>query len=418
MGTAAVRTVTALGLASLLAAAPARAADVVPTADLRVRQEVLDGVYHFAPDPDRDWIRVRTRAGATLTAGAHALALRLANEHRHHRHPDDLEFDWDELLVDRAAWTWTIGQDDRLTVGRQDIVWPGGFLVLERSPLDGSRTVFQDAVRLQLVDDDGLTDAGFVRNLQRDHHVLAGDDRRPLADTDETGLFLRREHGRLAWAVVAKDESDPDGLLRDLLTLTFGLRAVGRFGAGGDWEAELAVQHQREDRGEGRDDAAGHALALQAFVRDAFLGRTRLEAGGFFYSGRDEGGWRAFRAPWGRWPKWSELYIYTLIGESTPGRVTVAAWENVAAPRLQLLAPVGERADARLGATWLLAPAPAWESRGLLAQAELTVRLPAGLDGHLLWEMLVPGQFHDGRHGLPPLTDTVHFLRWQLAWSL
>ncbi|MBE0567213.1 MAG: hypothetical protein IH621_14730 [Krumholzibacteria bacterium] len=413
-----MRTAVVTVLVCLLASAPARGASVAALADLRVRQEVLDGVYHFAPDPDRDWIRVRARAGGRLSAGAHALELRLANEHRHHLHPDDLEFAWDELLVDRAAWTWTFGQDDRLTVGRQDIVWPGGFLMLERSPLDGSRTLFQDAVRLQLSDQDGGTDLAFIRNLKRDHHVLAGDDERPLADMDETGLYLRRAQGRLAWALIAKDESDPDGVLADLLTLTVDLRATGELGRTGDWAAEVAVQHLREDRGEGRDDDAGTALALQAFARDAFLGRSRLELGGFYYSGRGDGGWRAFRAPWGRWPKWSELYIYTLIGESTPGRVAVAAWENVAAPRLQLTRPLGGRADGRLGATWLLAPQPSWKPRGLLTQAELTVRLGSGVDGHLLWEMLVPGAFHDGSNGLPPLVDTVHFLRWQLAWSL
>jgi hypothetical protein len=32
--------------------------------------------------------------------------------------------------------------------------------------------------------------------------------------------------------------------------------------------------------------------------------------------------------------------------------------------------------------------------------------------------MLDPGSFHDGRGGLPPLTGTVHFLRWQLAYAL
>ena len=29
-----------------------------------------------------------------------------------------------------------------------------------------------------------------------------------------------------------------------------------------------------------------------------------------------------------------------------------------------------------------------------------------------------PGSFHDGRGGLPPLTSTIHFLRWQLAYAL
>ena len=36
-----------------------------PVFDLRVRQEILDGVFHFAAEPDRNWLRIRTRAGAT-----------------------------------------------------------------------------------------------------------------------------------------------------------------------------------------------------------------------------------------------------------------------------------------------------------------------------------------------------------------
>ena len=36
------------------------------SADERVRQESLDGVYYFAPTSDRNWIRVRTRVGLRL----------------------------------------------------------------------------------------------------------------------------------------------------------------------------------------------------------------------------------------------------------------------------------------------------------------------------------------------------------------
>ncbi len=404
--------------ALLLAAACADAATITPQADLRVRQEVLDGVYYFAPDPDRDWIRVRTRGGGSVQAGAHTLDLLLANEHRRYLDPDDVDFDWGELIVDRAAWTWQPHDDLSLTLGRQDLIWPGGFLMLERSPLDGSRAIFQDAVRLQLDDDDGSTDLAYIRNPKRDLHVLAGDEQRPLSDMDETALALRRSQGDLAWSFIAKSESDPDGALADLLTLTFGVRGSGSLGETGTWEAEVAVQNQRTDQGEDRPDGVKNALAVQAFARDRFLGASTLELGGFFYSGDDGGGVGAFRTPWGRWPKWSELYIYTLIGESTPGRVTAAAWENIAAPRLQLRRPLGGHLDGRLGLNWLLAPEPAWQSRGLLTQAEVTAKLGHGFSGHLLWEMLVPGEFHDGSNGLAPLTDTVHFLRWQVAWSL
>ena len=396
--------------AALLAAACADAATVTPTADLRVRQEVLDGVYYFAPDPDRDWIRVRTRGGGSVEAGVHTLALQLANEHRRYLDPDDVAFDWGELIIDRAAWTWQASQDVALTVGRQDLIWEGGFLMLERSPLDGSRAIFADGVRLETGDEDGLLDLAYIRNLKRDMYVLAGDEHRPLSDMDETALALRYSHGDLAWSFIAKDESDPDGVLADLLTLTFGVRGSGTLGETGSWEAEVAVQNQRENE--------RTAVAGQAFARDDFLGATTLELGGFYYSGDDGGGVGAFRTPWGRWPKWSELYIYTLIGESTPGRVTVAAWENIAAPRLQLRRPLGAHLDGRLGLNWLLAPQPSWQSRGLLTQAELKAKLGRGFTGHLLWEMLVPGDFHDGSNGLPPLTATCNFLRWQVAWSL
>ncbi len=404
-------------LALLIASvAPAAATTVTPTADLRVRQEVFDGVLHFLPDPDVDWIRVRTRAGARIEGSRLGLELRLCNEHRHWLHPD-VAFDWDELIVDRAALTWRPGERTTVTLGRQDIVWPGGFLVAERSPLDGSRAVFQDGLRLQLDDVAGGLDLLAVRNLERDHWVLAGDDHSPLQDTDESAAGLRVVTGPLAWAVIGKREHDPDRILPPLLTWTVDLRATGALGDGGEWEAEAAVQNQRRKDHAGIGRESLDAMALQARIRDRFVGQTSLEFAAFYYSG--DGPHRAaFRAPWGRWPKWSELYTYTLIGESTPGRLTVAAWENIAAPRLQLLAPVGERAHARLGVLYLLAPQPDWEPRGVLTQAELTVHLAAGVDAHLLWEMLDPGAFHDGRHGLPPLTTTVHFLRWQVAWAL
>ena len=68
-----------------------------PLFDVRVRQELLDGVYHFAPDPDRNWIRVRTRGGMRFTRGGHRLEFRLVNEHRHHLDPEQ-RGDLDEKL--------------------------------------------------------------------------------------------------------------------------------------------------------------------------------------------------------------------------------------------------------------------------------------------------------------------------------
>jgi len=394
-----------------------------PLFDLRVRQEALDGVYYFAPDPDRNWIRVRTRAGLRTDISRYRLEVRLVNEHRHHLHPADVDFDWDELILDRGLWAWRASDKTTLTVGRQDIIWDRGFLMLEGHALDGSRSIYHNAVRLQTSLGPGDLDLALIHNPKQDPIVLAGDQDRNLTDADETAVAVRLDRGVQKWSLIWKDEDDPDGRLAHLSTVTGAGRFDFGLGEATGLLAEIALQYQDGndagwyDREPDAGQSAGWAVALQTFLTGDLGWRTSSEVGFFFYSGRD-GNLLPFRAPWGRWPKWSELYIYSLIGESTPGRINVAAWENVAAPRLTLRRPLTGWLNARLGASYLLAPEPAWEARGVLLQTELKFELTAGLKAHLLWEMLAPGSFHDGRHGLAPLTDTVHFLRWQLSYAL
>ena len=127
------------------------------------------------------------------------------------------------------------------------------------------------------------------------------------------------------------------------------------------------------------DDQVAEGVGF-AFAGEAFLGGPVgrgwvAEMDGFLYSGLGDGV-RPFRPPWGRWPKWSELYIYTLIAEGSPGRVHVAAWENIAAPRITLKL---DRPDVLVSAALLTAPEPDWRTRGLLA----TIRYSFGITGNL-----------------------------------
>jgi len=399
-------------LCGLLLPVTAAAADGLrPTADLRVRQEILEGVLHFADPSDANWLRVRSRAGLRFDDGPFGLELRLANEHRRHLNPSR-NFDWDETIVDRALVHLEPAAGTTVTLGRQDIIWPGGLLMLEARPLDGSRAIFHNALRVR----HGRFDLVLIRNLKRDPWVLIDDENAPVRDMDEFGLALRVRAVGLSWSAIYKEESDPDLVLEDLATGTFGARYARELSGGTKWEAEAAVQFQRRETGAGDVDAT--ALALQANYCEPVGRGAVFETGGFLYAGRGEDGLRGFRTPWGRWPRWSELYIYTLIGENSRGRVNVAAWENIAAPRLQVRAPLGAGLDGRFNLTYLLAPDPDFEPHGLLTQAELKAALGDGLSAHLLWERLDPGSFHDGGNGLPPLTETVHFLRWQVSWSL
>lgn len=427
-----------LAAALLIAAADATlAADWTPLAEMRVRQEIFDGVYHFAPESDRNWIRVRASAGVRFDHARHRAVVVLRNEHRHHLTPGDLGLDWNQLFVDQAHWSVQTGGGLRLTLGRQNIVWPGGLLMLDGNPLTGSRSMFHNALRVQTVAAGAALDLAVIHNPRRDPAVLAGDRQLALTDADESALALRLDHGRWAWSAILERERDPDArLAEELDTATVSGRFVSRPGGLLTWYAELAVQHQRDRRWralapppppDDPDSGAmtpvphsgpeGWAVAADLAATWALPGPRDATLGAFYYSGHD-GDLRPFRAPWGRWPKWSELYIYTLIGESRGGRIHAAAWQNIAAPHVTVEQQLGRELTASLGASWLLAPAPRWQERGWLVRSELAADLGAGLQGHLRWEMLAPGAFHDGRGDLPPLTRTVHFLRWQLSIAL
>ena len=95
----------------------------------------------------------------------------------------------------------------------------------------------------------------------------------------------------------------------------------------------------------------------------------------------------------------------------------VAAWEDVSGLGGSLKRPLFKGVGARLNARYLFSSSFG-DGRGLLTQAELQFELGYGFRGHLLWETLVPGSFHDDRYGLPPLTSTIHFFRWEIFWAL
>jgi hypothetical protein len=413
-----VLTVLACLPAALCGAAeePSSSFSISPLFDVRIRQEILDGVFYFAPEPDRNWIRFRTRAGAAAETGHHAFKILLTNEHRRFITPDEGAFDWDEIILDQAYWSWSTGTDTKLTVGRQNIIWDRGFLMLDGHPLDGSRSIYQNAVRYQAPLGGWDVDLALIHNPKRDPIVLFGDDDRPLTDADETAAALRMTHGTSKVSLIWKNDVDPDGNLPHLQVLTVGGRTDRKTGESGELMGELALQYQKTCGGR-TNGPDGFAMALQThYAKD--LGKSWRGKGGFFFYSGNGNGMEAFRTPWGRWPKWSELYIYTLIGESTPGRIHVAAWENIAAPHVTVTRPLGAAVKFRFSAYYLLAPQTDWAARGGMTQTELKFDILPGLDGHLLWEMFAPGDFHHGRGGLAPLTSTVHFLRWQLAYAL
>jgi len=397
-------------------AAPAETIDgveITPFFDLRVRQEILENVFYWSPPDDRRWLRIRTRAGLQAAQGSHTVVFRLANEHRRLQEPEPAEFDWDELFIDQLYYDFKPGADFRLTLGRQNIIWDDGFLVLEGHPLDGSRSIYQDGLRFRT----RRLDYFAVINSREDPFVLAGDLDRNLSDFDERGMGLRVSLGKHSVAAIWKREEDPDHFAHtsDIYTLSGRLNFDLTRGFGGFVEGALQQQEGVIDpmANGGGSTTSGKAYALQFGTKGPLAGKTSLDAGGFFYSGYGEDT-MPFRTPWGRWPKWSELYIYTLLHEGGDGRVHVAAWENIAGLRLKLAASLHESIDGSVELMPLWAPEPDWQSRGLLWKAGLQFRLPQSITGHLVYEGLSYGDFHHIPDGVG---ETAHFIRWQLMYT-
>ena len=87
----------------------------------------------------------------------------------------DTDFDWDELILDRGFWSWRFAGEASLSLGRQDIIWPGGFLMLEGHPYDGSRSIYHDALRLRAQPGGWRTDLALIHNEKYDPLIIAGD---------------------------------------------------------------------------------------------------------------------------------------------------------------------------------------------------------------------------------------------------
>jgi hypothetical protein len=384
-----------LGLAHI--PAPAQAVEhttFTPQADLRVRQEVLDGLLHFLPDPDRNQVRFRSRLGGTVDLDENRFRLLLTNEHRRYVRPDGIEFDWDELTVDQLYYQLR-RPDFQLTIGRQNIIWDDGFFMLEGHPGDGSRSIWHNALRYQRP---GL-DVALIRNWREDGIILAGDMDRPLRETDEAALALRLEGDHGTTKLIIKrlmPENDATRITRYTLGYRFEMGCKKNLW----WLMEAGVQYMEPDG----SDKGKASHAVQTRIERPLGPDTVFHVGGMYY-GDD------YHTPYGRWPLWSELYIYTLVPEEG-----VANWNNIVAPFAGLSHQICPRMRLKTRLYYMLAPDPDWQGRGPLLQTRLDVRLNKHLKGHLTWEMLSPGEFHE--ENVLPLDETVHFLRWEMIVGL
>ncbi len=383
----------------------------------RVRNENWNNILDFssAADDEREQIRYRTRAWARLRLRSDIdVAVGLNQETNQKLSKvnrfDEVIFDTAYIEFKRLPWKGL-----SLKVGRQNITKGEGFLFFEGNPGDGSRAIYFNAAdlaytyRKSTIELIGIVNPRTDRFLPRIH-----DQHKVLQNWDEQALGIyytnneRKSRTVEAYAFRKREVKDilPAANPRhrcDRRIDTAGGRIVQRFGQGWSATAELAVEHGRREGSAAIGAAGGYGYLKKEFQRTA---KPYVQFGYWGMSGD-------FDPLFSRWPKWSELYIYSQVPE-----VDVGYWTNIgmwqaeagAAPRKWL----SFRATCyRMNAYEPHAgPASVFGTgtgRGNNYQARVDFTPHPAWRAHALYERVTPGDFYSYR-------DPGYFLRFEVSW--
>jgi hypothetical protein len=354
------------------------------------------------------YTRARTTLGLSWHPAKNLEVLgKVTNEFRVYLAPKDRPFDWNELFVDNLYVKWTIpgSVPFTITAGRQDINLGEGFVIADSTPLDGSRSYYFNAVRVDadVSKNHRLTVFGHLQErTDRDLPVLH-EGPRALTEQDESALAVyysgtlgkarvdayavrRTTEANEAWPVATRTD-------------TFGARAVAPMAKG------LVLTTEGAYQGGSSGDAGRSAYGAIAHLDVDLAGTLPLlqsaTIGGLLLSGDDPAtarmeGWDPV---FSRWPKWSESYIYTYTRETRP-----SYWTNLASLYAQLALDLGERVDGHIMVMPMGAqhaqpepggfPGGTGLGRGVLYRGRLNYRLSKFMAGRVIWEHFVSGSFY------------------------
>lgn len=435
-------------------------------ADIRIREEYFDDIPIIADPPgvtrggENDYFRFRVRAWAEADLMKNVtLKARLVDEMRLWAKPDaptaqassyDPPDEWvlDNLYVDIKGLA-----NDKLDlrIGRQELIYGTGKIILEGTPKDGSRTIYHNAIKATVKTCPASTlDIIGIYNPPEDDLAIDSAERDLTGftgypnDLTESGggLYLKSQKSKempFEAYLLYKNESDwvqagrTNSSLLPWQTLdvsnpakieiknesadigTIGTRLLPAFSERLKGNIELAYQFGQR----GDED-------ISAFMIDAFLiyscpmmedMKPAIDYGIYYLSGDDpatakDEGWDPL---WARWPQYSELYVYAWDAEGA------AKWSNLAMPHAGLTLSPTKRLKTSALVGYMFAPEEngpgGGDERGLLAvlKGEFTIKEKWLTDkdklaGHLWLEMVDPGNYYN-------VDDTAVFARWQVTYE-
>lgn len=377
----------------------------------RIRIETSDNVTWLAADSLSGSSCVRNRTSLLSVWKPEPkleFGLKLTNELRYHFVPEKKKTEFDQLFVDQfyARFDSISHRPVNLIIGRQDINFGEGFVVMDGGPLDGSRSAYFNAARFdwtvkpsQIVTGviayqprwDGLLPVLHEHNrykalIEQSELDFMLHYSRPLAKGVLQAYFLRKQG--TAYKTAPRVDLNCVGT-RVKLPVVSKVTTT----------AEAAIQFGRRG-GHDQFSFGGYANAEYATGLKRLLPKS-VTIGGLFLSGdrftTDK--YEGWDPMWGRWPKWSESYVYALVKERA-----VAYWTNLASvfvktsieisPIVDLNCDFHHLTAPRYSNPTLAFPGGGGRTRGNLVIVKLTYKADKNLTGHVLYESFNPGDFY------------------------
>jgi len=394
----------------------------------RVRNEHWNNLFDFShkTDDEREQIRYRTRAWARLPLLSTVDLFVGLDQETNQKLGKDNQVDevvFENLYLDFRR---VFAKGLSLRVGRQNLVAGEGFLLRDGTPGDGSRSLYLNAATLAYEFRQSRLELIGILNPSRDRMlpVLNG-CAKLLQDWDDQAVaayYTDRNHkdtGIEAYYFYKKEvrdvlpKSNPQ-YQPDRHVSAAGARVVRQLGkhwsATGEYALQWGAQHG------GRDIRAwgGYGYLKRTWDR---RGKPYVLAGYSGMSGDDPKsnritGWDPL---FSRWPKWSELYIYSQSREKAVGY-----WTNTSMWRAEAGMAVGRHGALR-GTCYKMSafhPFPGDPNifstglnRGNMLQARYDLAFNPHWRAHALYEELLPGDYYTFAHH-------AYFVRFEVGYVL
>ena len=380
---------------------------------------------HYAPITT--FTRWRTYFGAYYNPSRHfEFRAELGNEARLYLTPPTAKTAVNEIFFNQLYVDWRDIADlpIDLCVGRQNIKFDEGFMMVDGNPMVGSRSDYFNAAKATFrFDERNCLTALFVYNPHRDKLlpvINEGDHYKSLEEQTNNGaaLYYQAQLSPVDLsAYYFYKNYFKTATLPDAETHALGARVnVALPGNDFHFISEFAYEFgkvaDRNRRAWGGYSRLEYNIGRYLYVLD------QLSVGSVYMSGDDpttptiEG----FDPMWNRWTRWSEGYIYTLAAET--GKISY--WSNLASINAGFKASLAPNVSLNANYMHLFAmhnPGTAFTSgggktRGDLYTARISYQINPHWSGHLHYEHFNPGNYYFRG------ADNFNWVRFELMYKL